>query len=119
MPGSAIGILVHSGGETDRVGKINAEDVLRCAARDPAKDQAQQAWRKEGKLPQGQMVRPLGIQPEEKRPENRGVMTHFPMQNVLKILPRISSISAAPTTSPAASRASRSGTATSSGSACF
>ena len=47
---------------------------------DPAKDQAQQGWRNEGKLPQSQMVRPLGIEPEQKRPENRSVEIHFPMQ---------------------------------------
>ena len=33
------------------------------------------------------MVRSLGIQLKQKRPEKRAVKTHFPMQNVLKICP--------------------------------
>ena len=57
----------------------------------PAEDQAQQRWGNKGKLSQDQVVRPLGVQPEEKRPKNRGVNIHFPMQKVLKISPRISS----------------------------
>ena len=40
--GQRNGVLVHPGGETDRVGKINAENVLRCATGDLAKEKAQQ-----------------------------------------------------------------------------
>ena len=57
-----------------------------------------------------------GIEAEEKRAKDACVNVHFPMQKVEKISPRISSASAAPTTSPTASRASRKGTAISSGS---
>jgi hypothetical protein len=104
-PSQRHAIFVQTRRQSHRIGEINPENSSRSEARWATKDRAQKRRRKNAKLAQDETVSGLGIQPKEQRPKNRGVKGHFPMQKVLKIFPRISSVSAVPTTSPAASSA--------------